>query len=345
MKRTAFITGILGQDGAYLSKFLLEKDYRIYGLVRRKSNPNFENLDYFGITNEIEYLVGDVTDEISIMKIMKQIKPNEVYNLAAQSFVGISWENPKYTLETNFMGALNILEAIISNSPKSRFYQASTSEMFGISLNSNKTQDENTPFHPRSPYGVSKLAAHWITVNYRESYGIFACSGILMNHESPLRGKEFVTRKITNGIARIISGEQKFIELGNLDVYRDWGYAGDFVEAMWLMLQQSTPEDYVIATGESHSLREFLEKAFLFSGLTKRREDYVSYVKINPLHMRPAEVPYLRGNPKKAKEKLGWSPKVSFDELVRMMVNEDIRRNSKKRSKNFVDKVCFLDLI
>ena len=257
MKKVALVTGILGQDGPYLAKLLLQKDYKVYGLVRRYSNPNFSNLEYLGIEKQIEYVSGDLTDESSLYNAIKIARPDEIYNLAAQSFVGSSWDQAKLTTEVNAVGVLFLLNAIKTFSPATRFYQASTSEMFGLG-NNNGIQDENTPFHPRSPYGISKVYAYWMTVNFRESYNLFTCNGILFNHESPLRGRQFVTRKITDGVAKIKLGLEKELRLGNLDSKRDWGYAGDYVEAMYLMLQQEKPEDFVIATNETHSVREFV---------------------------------------------------------------------------------------
>lgn len=323
MAKTALITGILGQDGPYLAKLLLEKDYKVYGLIRRYSNPNFENLDYLGITSKIEYVEGDMTDESSLLNLIRMLRPNEVYNLAAQSFVGSSFDQPKLTTEVNSLGPLYLLNAIKLFSPTTKFYQASTSEMFGLQ-NTNGYQDEKTPFHPRSPYGVSKVYAYWITVNYREAYGIFACNGILFNHESPLRGIQFVTRKITDGVAKIKLGLAKELRLGNLDAKRDWGFAGDYVEAMYLMLQQKEPDDYVVGTGESHSVREFVKLAFDYAGI----KNWEKYVVIDPQFKRPAEVPSLKANPQKAFKKLNWRPKVSFKELVKMMVEADIKRLS-----------------
>ncbi len=321
MAKRALITGILGQDGPYLAKYLLSKDYKVYGMIRRYSSPKFENLDYLGITNDVEYIEGDLTDDASLINIIKNIRPEEVYNLAAQSFVGSSWDQAKLTTEINAVGTLNMLSAIKLFSPTTRFYQASTSEMFGLS-NTNGYQDENTPFHPRSPYGISKVYAHWITVNFRESYGMFAVSGILFNHESPLRGIQFVTRKITDGVAKIKLGLAQDLRLGNLSPKRDWGFAGDFVEAMYLMLQQDKPDDFVIATGENHTVEEFVELSFKYAGLT----DYKKYIKRDPRFNRPAEVYDLKGKPDKAKKILGWKPKVSFKELVEMMVDADIKR-------------------
>jgi GDPmannose 4,6-dehydratase len=324
MAKTALITGILGQDGPYLAKLLLEKGYKIYGLIRRYSNPNFENLDYLGITSKIEFVEGDMTDESSLLNLIRILRPTEVYNLAAQSFVGSSFDQPKLTTEVNSLGPLYLLNAIKVFSPTTKFYQASTSEMFGLQ-NTNGFQDEKTPFHPRSPYGVSKVYAYWITVNYREAYGIFACNGILFNHESPLRGIQFVTRKITDGVARIKLGLAKELRLGNLDAKRDWGFAGDYVKAMYLMLQQKEPDDYVVGTGESHSVREFVKLAFEYAGI----KNWEKYVVIDPQFKRPAEVPALKANPQKAFKKLNWRPKVSFKELVKMMVEADLKRLKK----------------
>lgn len=322
MKKIAFVTGMTGQDGPYLAKLLLEKGYKVYGLVKRYSNPNFENMKFLGIENDIELVTGDITDENSMNHIIKSIKPNEFYNLAAQSFVGASWELNKLTTEVNSLGPLNILNAIKTHSPTTRYYQASTSEMYG---NSNGgRQDESTPFRPRSPYGVSKLYAYWITVNFRESYSLFAANGVLFNHESPLRGIEFVTRKVTDGVAKIKLGLKDKIVLGNLDAKRDWGFAGDFVEAMWLILQQDEPEDFVIATGVQHTIGELLEKSFAAVGIT----DWHRYVDSDPRFKRPAELHSLCGDPTKSKERLGWTPKTSFDDMIKMMVDADLKRNS-----------------
>lgn len=321
MKKRALVTGILGQDGPYLAKLLLEKDYEVYGMVRRYSNPNFSNLDYLSITNNIHYVEADLTDESSLLNIIKNIRPDEVYNLAAQSFVGSSWEQAKLTTEINALGVLHLLNAIKYFSPITRFYQASTSEMYG-SGNTDGYQDENTPFHPRSPYAISKVYAYWMTINFRESYNIFASNGILFNHESPLRGIQFVTRKITDGVARIKLGLADELRLGNLDAKRDWGFAGDYVEAMYAMLQQEKPSDYVVATGESHSVSEFVEESFKAAGVA----DWKKYVKTDPRFMRPAEVHYLMGKADKAHKELDWKPKVRFAELVTMMVDADIER-------------------
>jgi GDPmannose 4,6-dehydratase len=326
MSKIALITGILGQDGPYLAKFLLEKGYKVYGMIRRYSAPNFENLDYLRLTNKIEYVEGDMTDEASLISIIKNIRPDEVYNLAAQSFVGSSWEQAKLTTEINAVGVLHLLNAIKYFSPTSKFYQASTSEMFGLG-NDNGYQDENTPFHPRSPYGISKVYAYWMTINFRESYGMYTANGILFNHESPLRGIQFVTRKISDGVAKIKLGLTDKLHLGNLDAKRDWGFAGDYVEAMYLMLHQEKPDDYVVGTGENHSVKEYVELAFKAAGIA----DWQKYVVIDPRFKRPAEVPDLKSRPDKAKKILGWNPKVEFKELVKMMVEADLKRYTNKR--------------
>mgnify|MGYP005840417085 CR=1 FL=1 len=325
MAKAALITGILGQDGPYLAKLLLEKGYKVYGLIRRYSNPSFENLDYVGVTKDINFVEGDLTDESSLINVIKNIRPDEVYNLAAQSFVGSSWEQAKLTTEVNAIGVLYLLNALKFFSPTAKFYQASTSEMFGLS-NDDGYQGEDTQFHPRSPYGVSKVYAYWMTVNFRESYNMFTSNGILFNHESPIRGIQFVTRKITDGVAQIKLGVADELRLGNMDSSRDWGFAGDYVEAMHLMLQQDNPDDYVVATGETHTVREFVEAAFKSAGI----DNWEQYVKTDPRFQRPAEVPHLRGRVDKAKNKLGWEPKVSFDGLVDMMVKADIERHQKK---------------
>jgi len=325
MSKSALITGILGQDGPYLAKLLLEKGYKVYGLIRRYSNPTFDNLDYVGVTKDVNFVEGDLTDESSLINVIKNIRPDEVYNLAAQSFVGSSWEQAKLTTEVNAIGVLYLLNALKFFSPTAKFYQASTSEMFGLS-NDDGFQGEETHFHPRSPYGVSKVYAYWMTVNFRESYNMFTCNGILFNHESPIRGIQFVTRKITDGVAQIKLGLADELRLGNMDSSRDWGFAGDYVEAMHLMLQQENPDDYVVATGNTHTVREFVEAAFKSAGI----DNWEQYVKTDPRFQRPAEVPHLRGRVEKAKNKLGWEPKVSFDGLVDMMVKADIERHQKK---------------
>jgi GDPmannose 4,6-dehydratase len=320
MKKIAFITGMTGQDGPYLAKLLLEKDYKVYGLVKRYSNPNLSNINYLNIEKDIDLVTGDITDDSCINHLIKTINPQEFYNLAAQSFVGASWELSKMTTDVNAVGVLNILNAIKLHSPATRFYQASTSEMFGNSRVS--VQDETTPFHPRSPYGVAKLYAYWMTVNFRESYSLHASNGILFNHESPIRGKEFVTRKITDGVARIKLGISDKLVLGNLDAERDWGFAGDFVEAMWAMLQQKEPGDYVVATGKKHTIRQFLDIAFNHVGIS----DWEKYIHTDSRFKRPAELNSLCGNPSKAYQVLGWENKTSFDSLVKMMVDADIVR-------------------
>ena len=322
MKKTAFVTGMTGQDGPYLAKFLLEKGYHVYGLMKRYSNPNLDNLKFLGILNDIEMVTGDITDDSNMNHLVKSIKPNEFYNLAAQSFVGASWDLNKLTTEVNAIGPLNILNAIKTHSPDTKFYQASTSEMYGNSKGG--LQNEETPFHPRSPYGVAKLYAYWITVNFRESYSLHASNGILFNHESPIRGIEFVTRKVTDGIAKIKLGLNDKIVLGNLDAKRDWGFAGDFVEAMWLMLQQEEPGDYVVATGKEYTIRQLLDIGFNHVGLS----DWEKYVTSDPRFKRPAELHTLCGDSSKAKNVLGWSNKTSFEDLVKMMVDADIKRLS-----------------
>lgn len=317
--KNALITGITGQDGSYLAELLLEKGYKVYGLKRRTSDLNYGNVSH--LINDIEFIYADMTDIPSLITAVKKSQPDEVYNLAAQSFVQTSWEQPILTGEVDGMGVTNILEAIKMVKPEAHFYQASTSEMFG------KVQAipqcETTPFYPRSPYGVAKLYAHWITTNYRESYDMFACSGILFNHESPRRGLEFVTRKVSMAVARIKNGLQKELFLGNLDSKRDWGFAGDYVKAMWLMLQQDKPDDYVIATGETHTIREMCEVAFNYAGL-----NYEDYVKVDPRFFRPAEVDILLGDPTKAKKALGWELSVSFKQLIEMMVQSDLDKIS-----------------
>ena len=313
--KKALITGITGQDGSYLADFLLEKGYQVYGMVRRTSTVNFDRIQH--IQDDIELVQGDLLDQVSLIDILHETQPDEVYNLAAQSFVPTSFKQPVLTGEFTALGVTRLLDAIRVVNPKIRFYQASSSEMFGKVQE--VPQTEKTPFYPRSPYGVAKVYGHWITINYRESYELFACSGILFNHESPRRGLEFVTHKVTHGIARIKLGMQDSLHLGNLEARRDWGYAGDYVRAMWLMLQQDEPDDYVIATGETHSVRELCEVAFGYVGL-----NYEDYVVVDPKFFRPAEVDLLVGNPAKARAKLGWEPTVPFEDLIRMMVNSDL---------------------
>lgn len=316
--KTALITGINGMDGSHLADFLLEKGYIVYGLERRSSGETRANILH--IQDKIRFIKGDLTDQNSLLRALKESNPDEVYNLAAQSFVGESWNTPEHTSEVTGLGVLRMLEAIREyGSTKIKFYQASSSEMFGRMVENPAT--ENTPFYPRSPYGVAKLYGHWITKNYRESYDMFACSGILFNHESERRGLEFVTRKITNGVAKIHLGLADHISLGNLDAKRDWGYAPDYVEAMWLMLQQDTPDDYVIATNCTYSIKDFLDEAFIAVGIA----DWEPYIQIDPQFMRPAEVDVLRGNAVKAQKQLGWEPKTDFKQMVHTMVQNDIK--------------------
>jgi GDP-mannose 4,6-dehydratase len=322
MAKKALITGITGQDGSYLAEFLLEKGYKVYGLRRRTSTPIMTHIEH--IKNEVEFIDGDLLDLSSLIQAHKVSDPDEVYNLAAQSFVGTSWAQPVLTGQVTALGVMNMLEAFNMVSPGAKFYQASSSEMFGKVVE--VPQKETTPFYPRSPYGVAKLYGHWATVNHRESYDLFACSGILFNHESPRRGIEFVTRKITDAVARIKLGSQNELRLGNLDAKRDWGYAKDYVECMWLMLQQEVCDDYVIATGETYSVREFCKIAFDYVGL-----NYEDYVVTDPKYFRAAEVDLLIGDPKKAIEKLKWNPrKTSFEQLVKIMVDSDMARVEKE---------------
>lgn len=315
--KKALITGITGQDGSYLADLLLSKGYEVTGMVRRASTETFDRIAH--IRDRIRLEQGDLLDQFSLVKILQQVQPDEIYNLAAMSFVPTSWNQPVLTGEFTALGVTKLLEAMRMVCPKARFYQASSSEMFGKVVET--PQSERTPFYPRSPYGVAKAYGHFITVNYRESYNLFACSGILFNHESPRRGKEFVTRKITDAVARIKLGSQQELRMGNLDAKRDWGFSGDYVRAMWMMLQQDAPSDYVVATGETHSVREFLEIAFSHVGL-----DYTEYVVTDPAFMRPAEVDLLLGDSTKARTTLGWVPQVSFRELVTMMVDADLAR-------------------
>jgi len=314
-RRVALITGITGQDGSYLAELLLEKGYRVVGMVRRSSAENFYRIEH--IRDRIELEQADLLDQYSLIDVLKRVQPAEVYNLAAMSFVPTSWSQPVLTTEFDAVGVTRILEAIRLTNPEARFYQASSSEMFGKVRE--VPQRETTPFHPRSPYGVAKVYGHHITVNYRESYGLFACSGILFNHESPRRGKEFVTRKVTDGAARIKLGFAEELKLGNLNAHRDWGFAGDYVRAMWMMLQQDAPDDYVVATGESHSVQELVELAFAHVDL-----DWKKHVREDPSLIRPAEVDTLLGDWTHAREKLGWKPEVSFAQLVQMMVDADL---------------------
>lgn len=319
MTKIALITGITGQDGSYLAEFLLTKNYRVVGITRRTSTPNYDRIK--DIVDDIELLQGDLMDQNSLAYAIRDTQPDEIYNLAAQSFVPTSWNQPVLTGEFTALGVTRVLEAMRLTKPDARFYQASSSEMFGKVQQT--PQNEATPFYPRSPYGVAKIYGHWITINYRESYNLFAVSGILFNHESPRRGLEFVTRKISHAVARIKLGKQDKLHLGNPDAKRDWGYAPDYVEAMWLMLQQSEPEDFVIGTGEAHSVKEFIKAAFATAGIS----DWQHYVEFhNKSDMRPAEVDYLIADPSKARTKLGWQPQTSFKELVRIMVEADLKR-------------------
>ncbi len=315
--KTALITGITGQDGSYLADFLLEQGYRVLGMVRRSSTVNFDRIAHLQEKEALEIVQGDLLDQMSLIDILREYEPDEVYNLAAQSFVPTSWRQPVLTGEFTALGVTRMLDAIRGVKPEIRFYQASSSEMFGKVQE--VPQNENTPFYPRSPYGVAKVYGHWITVNYRESYDLFACSGILFNHESPRRGLEFVTHKVTYGAARIKLGLADELRLGNLEARRDWGYAGDYVRAMWQMLQQDEPDDYVIATGETHSVRRLCEVAFGYLGL-----NYEDYVVEDEKFYRPAEVDMLIGDCSKAREKLGWEPEVNFEELISMMVEADL---------------------
>jgi len=321
--KRALITGITGQDGSYLAEYLLDKGYTVYGMIRRSSRDNFERIEH--IRHRLELRQADLLDQLSVIRLLEEARPHEVYNLAAQSFVPTSWSQPVLTGEFTALGVTRMLEGVRLVNPAIRFYQASSSEMFGKVRET--PQNEQTPFHPRSPYGVAKVYGHAITVNYRESYGLFGCCGILFNHESPRRGFEFVTRKVTDGVARIASGLSRELRLGNLDARRDWGFAGDYVEAMWLMLQQDEPDDYVIATGDSHSVQELVELAFGCVGL-----DRDEYVVIDPALKRPAEVDFLLGDAAKARHKLGWMPRVRFPELVKMMVEADLARYRAERN-------------
>lgn len=321
MQKTALITGITGQDGSYLAELLLEKGYKVFGMVRRSSSENFDRIEH--LRDRVELRQGDLLDQLSLINMIDETQPDEIYNLAAQSFVPTSWTKPLLTGDFTALGVTRMLEAVRYVNRKIRFYQASSSEMFGKVLE--VPQSETTPFYPRSPYGVAKVYGHFITVNYRESYDMFAVSGILFNHESPRRGKEFVTRKVTDAVARIKLGLATELRMGNLDSKRDWGFAGDYVEAMWHMLQQNEPDDYVIATGETHTVRELVQVAFEHVGL-----DYEKYVVLDEKFLRPAEVDLLVGDPAKAQKKLGWKPKVSFEQLVHMMVDGDMKIISDK---------------
>ncbi len=339
--KKALITGITGQDGSYLAEFLLGKGYQVYGIVRRSSNSSLDRVEH--IKGKLNFIHGDLTDQSSLDEAVRTVQPDEIYNLAAQSFVPVSWNQPALTSDVTGLGVTRLLEAVRKYKPDAKFYQASSSEMFGKVRETPQT--ETTPFYPRSPYGVAKVYGHWITVNYRESYDLFACSGILFNHESPRRGLEFVTRKVTRTIARIKLGLAKELKMGNLDAKRDWGFAGDYVDAMWLMLQQPKPEDFVIATGQTHTVRRLVELALEGAGITLEwrgtginevgvdKKTNRKVVAIDPQFFRPAEVDLLIGNPGKAKKYLGWEPKVSFDQLVKMMMEEDLRALSSQVKK------------
>lgn len=331
MKKVALVTGITGQDGSYLTELLLSKGYHVCGIVRRSSSFNTGRIDHLYQDphlrgSRLRLIFGDLTDGSSLNQILKTVKPAEIYNLASQSHVRVSFDIPEYTAEVTALGTIRLLDAIKESKIETKFYQASSSEMFGKARETPQT--EKTPFHPRSPYAVAKVYAHWITVNYRESYDIFACNGILFNHESPRRGRTFVTRKIAEGAVRIKLGMQDKLFLGNLDAKRDWGYAGDYVEAMWLMLQQPKPDDYVISTGKNYSVREFLDEAFRYLDM-----DWHKYVEIDPRYFRPSEVDSLLGDASKARKFLGWKPKVNFKQLVQMMVDSEMERHKKMSSE------------
>lgn len=327
--RRALVTGITGQDGAYLAKFLLEKNYEVYGTFRRLSTPNFWRLQYLDIFDKVNLIPADLIDAASIVEALKISEPDEVYHLAAQSFVGASFEQPIGAGEITGLGVTRVLEAIREVNPKIKFYQASTSELYG--MGNTESQTEDTIFRPASPYAIAKLYGYWVTRIYREGYGLFACNGILFNHESPLRGLEFVTRKVSNAVAKIALGMEKELRLGNLEAKRDWGYAPEYVESMWLMMQQNEPDDYVVATNEAHTVRELVEKAFKVAGL-----NWEKYVRVDERFLRPLDVNFLQGDYSKAKQKLGWEPKVRFDELVEIMVKEDLKSWGKwKKGEHF----------
>lgn len=333
--KKAFITGITGQDGSYLAELLLEKGYEVHAIIRRCSSFNTDRIDHILTHDRLVTYHGDLVDSSNLHRLISSINPDEIYNLGAQSHVGVSFEIPEYTAEATAIGTLRLLDAIRDSDTDCKFYQASTSEMFG-GIPGTEPQSEATPFYPKSPYGAAKLYAHQIAINYRESYNMFACNGILFNHESPRRGETFVTKKITRAVAKICAGKQQYLQLGNLDAKRDWGHAKDYVEAMWLMLQQNTPEDYVIATGQTYTVREFVERAFAYVGRTIMwkgsgvneigycKESGDTLVKINPMYFRPAEVELLLGDPSKARDKLGWTAKTSLDELIAEMIDADI---------------------
>jgi len=326
-KKTALITGITGQDGSYLAEFLLEKGYKVFGIARRVSNPNLNRLMY--IKDKIEIISADILDMSSIYRAVKITKPDEIYNLAAMSYVPASWAAPYSTVDMGGLGVINVLESIRLIDKKIKFYQASSSEMFGKIRES--PQNERTPFYPRSPYGIAKVTGHWVTVNYRESFGIFACSGICFNHESPRRGIEFASRKITYNVAKIKLGLTKELKMGNINAKRDWGFAGDYVRAMWMMLQQKLPEDYVVSTEQTHEVKEFLDIAFSYVNL-----DYRKYVKIDKSLYRPAEVDVLVGDSSKIRKKLGWKPQTTFEQLVQMMVDSDLQLLKKCRPEEII---------
>lgn len=350
MQKSAIVTGITGQDGAYLAQLLLARGYKVYGATRRSSQDNMQRLKYLGIDSQVEIVGMELLELSNIQSLVAKIKPDEFYNLAAQSFVAASFDQPLYTSDVDGLAVTRILEAIRTQSPKTRFYQASTSEMFGKVRAI--PQNEETPFYPRSPYAAAKLYAHWMTINYRESYGLYACSGILFNHESPLRGSEFVTRKITRGFAAIACGQQDHIELGNMDAKRDWGFAGDYVEGMWKMLQQSEADDYVLATGETRTVREFAELAARHLGVALEwrgegvdeigvdRVTGKTWVAINPKYYRPAEVNLLIGDPSKAKKNLDWCPSVGFEKLVQMMAEADLAALQGQTAQTIKSKVA-----
>ena len=352
MRNVALITGITGQDGSYLAELLLEKGYEVHGIIRRQSSINTKRIDHLYYNKELKDKTfflhhGDMTDSSNLNRLIEQIQPTEIYNLAAQSHVGVSFEVPEYTAETTGIGTLRILDAIKKTGVKCRFYQASTSELFG-GIPETAPQSEKTPFYPKSPYGAAKLYSYWITVNYREAYGLFACNGILFNHESPRRGETFVTRKITQAVARIVNGDQEVLTLGNLNAKRDWGFSGDYVEGMWRILQQNKPGDYVLASGETHSVREFAELAFKEvgislewrgSGVNEKGFDKDTgrvYVEVNPKYFRPAEVELLWGDPSLAEKELGWKRKTSFEELVHLMVDADMKDITGKTVEEFL---------